>query len=155
MRRVSLQTIVSLAEIASAVAVVISLLYLANDFRRSQTLTSTDVETLLYDRMLEMDRLLIESSELAGILVQAAEDAGGLSPVDRGRFLAYEHILYDSWELAWVSHADGVLETSAFEDWNAWFARSARRRPAFGWKGNRANHMDDFIQYVESQLKGD
>jgi hypothetical protein len=47
MRRISLQTAVSLAEIASALAVVISLIYAANEFRRSRALTSTDVQTLI------------------------------------------------------------------------------------------------------------
>ncbi|NIR49915.1 MAG: hypothetical protein GWN55_00675 [Phycisphaerae bacterium] len=69
MRRISLQTVVSLAEIVTALAVVLSLVYAANEFRRSRNLTRTDLQTIVYDRMLEMDRLLIENEEIADILV--------------------------------------------------------------------------------------
>ena len=104
---------------------------------------------------MEMDRLLIETAGLADILVRVADDAASLSSSERARYLAYEHIFYDSWELAWVSHAEGILEDRAFADWNSWFAEEARRKPPLGWTGNRRNHGDDFIRYVETQIAGD
>ena len=152
MRRISLQTTVSLAEIVTAVAVVVSLLYAVSEFKRSQTLTSTDVQTIVYDRMLEMDRLLIENKDLAEITVAAMEQPESLTPADTARFLAYEHIFYDSWELAWAAHQDGVLEEKAWDGWNTWFVEEAKRRSAFGWAGNRKNHGADFIRYVEAQV---
>lgn len=155
MRKANLQTVVSVAEIVSALALVVSLVYVANEFRRSQTLTSTDVQTALYERMLEMDRLLIENSELAEILVAADRDPEDLAAADLRRFLAYEHIFYDTWELAWTSHAEGVLEERAWQDWGGWFTAEARRRPPLGWEGNRKNHGDAFVRYVESQLGSD
>jgi len=152
MRKISLQTVVSLAEIVTAVAVVVSLLYAASEFKRSQTLTSTDVETILYDRMLEMDRLLIENQDLADTTVAARDQPENLTPADKTRFLAYEHIFYDSWELAWTAQQDGVLDEKAWDDWNRWFVEEAKRRSAFGWTGNRKNHGADFIRYVEAQV---
>lgn len=155
MRRVGLQTAVALAEIVTALAVVASLLYAASEFRRSQALTSTDVEHLLYDRMLEMDRLLIENRDLAEIQVTAAGKPGDLTPSDRARYLAYEHIFYDSWELAWTAHQDGVISETAWRDWAGWFTGEARRRPSVGWKGNRKNLSEDFVRYVEPLLTAD
>jgi len=150
MRRISLRTAVSAAEIITALAVVISLLYAATEFRRSRTLTSTDVQTILYARMLEMDRLLIENGELADILIAVATGAQPLTPGDTVRYLAYEHIFYDSWELAWIAHDDGVLEDDAWEGWNAWFVAEAKRRSPLGWAGNRKNHGDDFVRFVDA-----
>ncbi|MDX1502799.1 MAG: hypothetical protein R3325_10590 [Thermoanaerobaculia bacterium] len=155
MRRERLQTVVSIAEIVSALAVVVSLVYVAHEFRRSQTLTSTDVQTALYERMLEMDRLLIESPGLAEVLVAADGDPEALAPADRRRFQAYEHIFYDTWELAWTAHTEGVLEEAAWQDWGGWFAAEARRRPPLGWTANRENHSEAFLLYVEGRLRGD
>lgn len=155
MRRINLQTAVSLAEIISALAVVATLLYAANEFRRSRTLTSTDVQTILYDRMLEMDRLLIETDGMAAILVRASEAAERLTSEDSTRFLAFEHVFYDSWELAWIAYNDGVLEDRAWEDWNGWFREEASRRPSAGWMGNQPNYGPEFIQFVESQRARD
>lgn len=144
-----------MAEIVTALAVVATLLYAASEFRRSQTLTSTDVQHLLYDRMLEMDRLLIESRDLAVIQVTVASHPDELTPADRARHLAYEHIFYDSWELAWTAHADGVLDEAAWRDWAGWFTAEARRRSALGWQGNRQNLSEDFVRYAEPLLTND
>lgn len=153
MRRVNLQTVVSLAEIVTALAVVVSLIYAANEFRRSRNLTSTDVQTIVYDRMLEMDRLLIENKDIADILVGVTNDSEHLTTADTARFLAYEHIFYDSWELTWTAYNEGILKEGAWKDWNNWFVAEARRRPFFGWVGNRKNHGEVFIQYVEDHLR--
>lgn len=155
MRRINLRTAVSLAEIISAVAVVVTLLYAANEFRRSRTLTSTDVQTILYDRMLEMDRLVIEGEGMGGILVRASEGLETLTSADSTRFLAFEHVFYDSWELAWIAYNDGVLEDRAWEDWNGWFREEASRRPSIGWAGNQSNYGPEFIRFVDTQRARD
>ena len=50
----------SLAEIISAFAVVLTLLYGVSELKRSRALTSTNVESVLYERMTDMDRLVAE-----------------------------------------------------------------------------------------------
>lgn len=152
-RKIDLQTVVGLAEIVTAVAVVVSLLYAASEFRRSRTLTSTDVETILYERMLEMDRLLIENADLAGLHAKLAEQPESLTLAERERFLAYEHIFYDSWELAWTAHEDEVLNEEAWADWNGWFVVAAGRRHPLGWTGNRQNHGEAFARFVDRSVR--
>ena len=142
----------SVVQILSALAVVGSLVYAVSEFKRSETLNSRDVENTLYQRMLEMDRLLIETPDLAEIVAQATNDPDGLSPEGRVRFLAYEHIFYDSWESAWYYHRDGVLEESAWRSWNTWFLGESKRRPLLGWTGNRQNTDSSFLEYVDAHL---
>jgi len=153
MKRPSLQTTVSVVEIVASLAVVVSLLYVAYEFKRSETLNSRDVESTIYQRMLERDRLVIENPELAEILVKAAGDPDGLSSTDRVRFLAYEHIFYDSWESAWYYYHEGILEESAWESWDTWFVADAKRRPLLGWTGNRSNFSDGFLEHADRALK--
>ena len=61
MKKPKLDTVVSVAEIISSLAIVVSLFYIANEFQRSNTLTNRDVENIIYDRMLKMDQLVIEN----------------------------------------------------------------------------------------------
>lgn len=152
-RRIDLPTVVGLAEIVTAVAVVISLVYAATELKRSQTLTSTDVETILYERMLEMDRLLIENAYLADLHAKVSAQPESLTPAERERFLAYEHIFYDSWEMAWTAHQDEVLNEGAWTDWNGWFVAEAGRRHPSGWAGNRKNHGEDFARFVDASVR--
>lgn len=152
MKKPSLQTSVSVVEIMASLAVVGSLLYVAYEFKRSETLNSRGVENILYQRMAERDRLLIENPRLAETFLAAASDPDGLSSADRVRFLAFEHI-FDSWESAWYYYHEGILEESAWESWNTWFVADARRHPALGWTGNRENFADGFLDHVDRALR--
>jgi hypothetical protein len=88
---------VSVAEIISAFAVVLTLLYGVSQLKRSRALTSTNVESVLYERMTDMDRLVAEGGGLAEIPARTADDAATLTPGERARYLAYERIFYNSW----------------------------------------------------------
>ncbi len=152
MRASRLRTAVSVAELVSALAVVATLLYAVGELKRSRALASTGIETLLYERMLEMDRLVVENADFAQVLVRAREDPVSLTPGDRARYLAYEHIFYDAWEAAVAARAADLMSEAAFESWDGWFAADAARRPELGWSGNRQNYGTEFIDYVEGHV---
>lgn len=155
MRASRLRTAVSVAEIVSALAVVATLVYAVGELKRGQVTTSADIETVLYDRMLEMDRLLVESPDFAEIVVRAAEDPGDLTTAERVRYLAYEHIFYDAWEAAVVAHDDDLMSEGSFAEWDEWFATDAARRPLMAWTENRRNYNPGFIEYVEARVRWD
>ena len=152
MNKPKLQTIVSIAEIISALAIVVSLIYATNEFKRSQTITSRDVENFVYTRMMEMDRMLIENPDFVNIFVEASEDSSKLAKEEMVRFLAYEHIYYDSWETLWYYYQEGVLDKEAWNSWNEWFLSDSKERPIIGWKGNRKNYAGEFLNMVDNEL---
>jgi len=149
--RPSLATWVAVAQLAGSVAVILSLVYVASEFRRSQALSSSQIEDRLYGRVLEMNRMVIEAPELASIVSRASHHEE-LSPSDSLRFLAFEHIWYDSWETAYDGFHDDILEAEAWGEWEDWFVQASRRRPRAGWVRNRANFTGDFGQYVDRIL---
>ena len=140
-----------MAQLVGALAVVLSLVYVASEFRQSQALSSSQLEEYLYGRVLEMNRLVIENPDLASIRARA-RSSSDLSPSDSVRFLAFEHIYYDSWERAYDGYTDGILEPRAWAEWDEWFAAEARSRPRFGWTDNRRNFTGDFAAYVDRML---
>jgi hypothetical protein len=90
------------------------------------------------------------SSRFAEIVVSAARDPGALSEADRIRFLAYQHHFFDTWEIGWYYHMDGILNDETWRGWDEWFTAEARRRPAFGWTDNRHNFTGlDFRAHVD------
>ncbi len=152
MKKPELKTIVSLAEIISALAIVISLIYAVNEFRRSQTLTSRDVENIAYARMMERDRLLIENPDFANIYINVSKNPAKIKEAERVRYLAFEHIYYDSWETLWYYYNEGVMENDAWNSWNSWFISDAREKPALGWEGNRKHFSGEFLKMVDEVL---
>lgn len=143
----------SLAEIVSALAIIVSLLYAANEFRRAQTLSSREVDVILFERQRAANSALVESSGLAAIVAAAESDPEALSRADRLRYLAYQHNFFDSWELAWSYWTDGILDQPTWREWDAWFTAQARRRPRFGWVENRHHFTGEaFRRHVDKQL---
>jgi len=149
MEKGSLRTVVSVAEIISALAVVLSLLYAGYEFRRSQTLKSADVMKVLYDRVALLEQMMVENPDLAEATVKL-RNGRGVSAPDTLRFLSYEHIFYDTWELGFDSYETGIIEKEHWESWSDWFTREAGRRPLLGWEGNKRHFTDQrFVQKVE------
>lgn len=153
MRVGRLRTAVSIAEIISALAVVVTLVYAVSELKRSRALTSTSIETVLYDRMLEMDRLLVEADGFAGIVVRAREDPQGLASSELARYLGYEHIFFDAWEAAVQARNNSLMSEEMFESWDRFFAADASRRPKLAWTGNLRFYNADFIEYVEGRVR--
>lgn len=157
-RRVQLYA--SIAEIVSALAVVVSLLYVATEFRRTRTLTERDVDAQIFERVREANSILIETPGIAEIVLAAADDPIQLTDADRLRYLAYQHQFFDSWELAWGYQTDGVLGAELWREWDDWFASRARDLPAFAWIENRKHfsggafrdHVDRTVGYREASL---
>ena len=155
MKKLNLQTAVSIAEIISALAIVVSLIYAANEFKRSQTITSRDVENIAYTRMMELDRLVIENPEFVKIMSKVQEDSTILTNEETIRFLAFEHIYYDSWETLWYYYQEGVMDEDAWKSWNEWFIADSKLRPIIGWEGNRKHFAGEFLRYVDNILLTD
>lgn len=151
-----LQSYASIAEVVSAIAIIISLLYVGYEVRRTSTVTSRQADLILFERSREWNRLLIESPGIAEIVVEAETAPDDMSEADRLRYLAYQHDFFDSWEIGWYYHADGILDTEAWLDWDEWFTREALARPAFAWTENRHHFTGpDFRDHVDRVLTPD
>lgn len=145
------QAYASLAEVLSAVAIVVSLLYAVSEFRRAETLSSRDADLILFERTWEGNRMLIESPELADVVVAAETNPDSLSDTDRLRYLAYQHQFFDSWEIGWSYHADGILDEETWREWDEWFTSQVRDRPGFAWTASRRHFTGDaFRRHVDA-----
>lgn len=144
--------VVTLAELAASVAVVLSVLFLAVEYRRAHVLTNREVENILYANMREMDRLIIENPDLALLVVRSVTAGDSLAEPDRLRYVAYEHIFFDSWESAWNYHRDGTLDDVNWQGWDEWFLAEARKKPLLAWQGNRKNYAGEFRGYLDGLL---
>lgn len=155
MKKPNLSRIAPLAEIVSSLAIIVSLIYAGYEYNRSTTLNNRDVDEGLYKSVWEMERLLIENPDMARIVLTALEYPEELLPEEQLRYLAYEHIFYDSWESAWNYHQQGILEAENWESWNTWFRTEFLKKPRLSWVGNRKHYAGDFLEYLDSLDKVD
>jgi hypothetical protein len=151
MRRLSLETAVSLAQVVSAFVMVFTLLYAVSEWVRIHDTTSQDLEYSLYDRLLQLDLLLADSDKLADIVLRAGSDPQSLTPPERSRFLAYENVFYNTWNALYDAREAGLIGASQYRLWEESFITETAHRPKFGWTENLRHYTPLFIQYIESR----
>jgi len=153
MDRDRVQTYALIAEIISALAIVVSLLYAGYQFRRSNTITSSDAAAVLTERFRESNKLLIESPGLAEIVLAGRAGSADLSEADRLRYETFEKAFFNSWEAAWLYHADGILDAPTWADLDEYFANAARRRSADVWVEMRGDFPEEpFRAHVDAVM---
>ena len=151
-----LQAYASLAEVVSALAIIVSLLYVGFEFRRTRTMSSREADVVLYERLQESNRMLVETPGLAETLISWETSPEELSEADRQRFLAFQQIFFETWELGWYYHGDGILEESSWADWDRWFTAEARRTSVSAWNEVRDRFAGgSFQNHVDLALRGD
>ena len=152
MDKTRLQTYASIGEIVSAVAIVLSLIYAGYEFRQSSTLTSRDVDVHLFERSQETNRMLVESPGLAEILLVGRTNSESLTGADWLRFETYQQMWFNSWEIAWYHHADGILDDVTWNEWNGYFVQASERRNVEVWARIRVDFQGDFRDHVDASM---
>lgn len=155
MKKLKLNTLVSIASIVSSIALIVSIFILVREYRRSDVMNERSIEYLVYSRVMELNRLLVENPDLAAIVSLASTHPENLSTVDSMRYLAYEGIFYDSWETLWVGFQNGVVTEDTWNSWNDWFLATYKKKPKLSREGILENWDQGFRQFISSDLKAD
>lgn len=143
-----------LAEIASAVAVVLSLVYVGYGIRLSTLESESDVQAELLSYSRDRRVLIVENDNLARILTKGYADPGNLAPEEALQFDNFVELHFVAWERAFMAGNSGVLSADNWHAWDKWFAATANRDPGFIWPRVRATlHYEPFLRHVDAALK--
>ena len=110
------------AEIASAIAVVVSLLYVGYELRRGSIVAAVDTSQQLAQMSQELS-ILQAQSDMAAIVITAEADFESLDPVELSRFTELVRSSFNLWEHAYYSYSEGVLPERMWSMWNASYCR--------------------------------
>lgn len=148
-----LKTWTAIAEIASAVAVVISLIYVGYEIRRSTLESDADVQAELLSYSRDRRVLVVENADLARILTKGYAYPESLTPEDALQFDNYVQLHFVAWERAFMASEAGILSNEIWQAWDDWFAATANRDPDFVWARVRSTlRYEPFLQHVDLAL---
>jgi len=141
------------AEIASAVAVVLSLIYVGYEIRLSTLESDADVQAELLSYSRDRRVLVVENDNLARILTKGYADPGNLTPEEALQFDNFVELHFVAWERAFMAGESGVLSADNWEAWDEWFAATASRDPDFIWQRVRGTlNYEPFLRHVDVAL---
>lgn len=150
----SLERWALLAEIVGALAVVLSVAYLALQISDSNRLLRSQAHyngLELSQRPLEM---MIDNENLAGILVNCDEDPETVDRTSWYRCRGYYLMQFNSWEYLYYQHDDGSIPPQLWNGADASFKHRVATRPGYKrfWAESQLAFDEPFRSYLAAQF---
>ncbi len=145
-----IETAALVAEIVGAIAVVVSVIYLAVQITESnkELKSQTHYNALtLGQRPLEIE---LENGELASIINRGYADPGQLTKDEWYRFTQYQVIAINAWEYYYYEKNKGTLPLELWIGANAYYENHIKTKPGLRrfWQENRHIYAEPFQSYV-------
>lgn len=133
-------TLSALAQVISAVGVIISLIYLAVQVRQNTRAVRNSTHHHLTVTRLDYVGMVVQNPELSHILHRGSQDLTTLSAEERYRFSLLMYYLFSAGENFYYQYRQGALDEEQWARWcetlrnyftqpgiRAWFAKNPRR----------------------------
>ena len=144
----------AIGEIVGAIAVVVTLGYLAVQIRQNTRSVRASTYQSITSFIAEMNRVVEENPDLARIIRVGALDLSQLSPDERIRFAGNMSTRFRHYENLYYQYRTGMLDERQFEGFRRLFSWHLRfAGTAAWWTGAAAYYSDDFVAYVGSLLE--
>lgn len=154
-RKERIETAALIAEIVGAVAVVISVVYLAVQISESnkELRSQSHYNALsLGSRPFEIE---LENAELARIISIGYENPDQLSETEWYRFLQYQVMAFNAWEYYYYENGKGAIPENLWIGANAYYHENLVTKPGLKKFWNEYEHIyaEPFHSYVEGILE--
>jgi len=144
---------ITVAAIFLVVAVIAVLWFLISRIENFGTISSQEVDEILYRQLDEYVQAYEEDPGLAQIFTTALTNPDELTAADRQAYLTYERKFFIGWEVAWTYYYHGYFDGDRYSVWDSWFVDEFRRRPSFVWTENRKHFPEAFVKYVDDSAE--
>ena len=142
-----------LGEIIGAVAVVISLFYVASQIRQNTKAIKSATAQSVHENYASWYQLLAGDGQLSQIVVNGLKDYASLSEMDKARFVATFMAFLSYSQNAFVKWREGSLSPELWSGWELLMMNlvSAPGGRSF-WKERGYIFGDEFRDYVENDI---
>jgi hypothetical protein len=149
----NLNDLANLGQIIGAVAVVISLFYVASQIRQNTNAVRSATAQTVHEHFAKWYHLVAADDELSQIVAKGLRDYGSLSEKERVRFIAAFMSFLSYSQNAFLKWREGSLASPLWMGWQQVIMNlvGAPGGKAF-WKDRAYMFGDEFRRYIESDL---
>ena len=149
----NLNDLANLGQIIGAVAVVISLFYVASQIRQNTNAVRSATAQTVHEHFANWYHLVAADDELAQIAANGLRDYESLSETEKVRFIALFMAFLSYGQNAFLKWRKGLLEPALWIGWEQVLMNliGAPGGKAF-WKERAYMFGDEFRQYIETDL---
>jgi len=149
----NLNDLANLGQIIGAVAVVISLFYVASQIRQNTNAVRSATAQTVHEHFAKWYHLVAADDELSQIVAKGLRDYGSLSEKERVRFIAAFMSFLSYSQNAFLKWREGLLASPLWMGWQHVIMNlvGAPGGKAF-WKDRAYMFGDEFRRYIEDDL---
>jgi hypothetical protein len=153
-KKPKLETLARVAEMAAAVAVVVSVIYLAKQISDNTKLLRTQSHfnaLLLGQRPLEF---MVANQDLAGVISQCDTSPDRVSAETWERCLNYYFMQFNAWEYFYYEYSDGSIPRQLWNGADGYFKTLTRAKPGYVrfWSEMQGGFDEPFKSYAAQEI---
>lgn len=150
-----LEVCARVAEIAGAIAVVVSVVYLAVQIRDNTRLLRSQAHFNALSLGQRPIEFLIDNEALAGIVVQCDGDAEHMSPVARDQCFNYYFLQLNAWEYMYYQNLDGSIPGEYWVGADKYYKLLMATKPGYrrAWRAFEATYDEPFRSYANEEYR--
>jgi len=147
---VNWEAISAVGQVVGALAVVISLIYLASQVRSSARETRRSAMRLTLDAFTRLTYQVTEHADLAELRNRGFRDFESLEDTDRARFSSYLHSTFRVAEDVYYQHLDGHVDPDRWLGYEA-VLRDGNKAPGVQawWRSHSHYFSEKFVKFVD------
>jgi len=149
-----LESLANLGEIIGAIAVVVSLIYLAVQVRQNTKAQRTENFSRALDRVAAMQAALSQDSDTAVIFAKGVADPSKITAKERIQFTWSMYELFGAFEFMFLASKSNSIPEEVWQRWSSavayWLSFAGVQS---WWRAKPIPFTDAFTSYIESLLE--
>ena len=147
------EVISAIGQIVGAIAVVISLIYLATEVRSNARATRQAAMRSTVDSLNRFAQQIIGHADLAELRNRGFHDFESLEGVDRSRFDSYMHVLFRTVEDVYYQHLQGNLDPRLWRGLEVVLSETNALPGVQAWWRSRSHWFvgEEFAKFINQQ----
>jgi len=151
----SLQDLGSIGNLIGAIAVVVSLVYLAIQVRQNTRAVRASTERAVFAQNMDFDRMLVSDPELNRIWTLGRSKPDQLTEEQSRRFRRMMSMYYRHFEDLYFQHQDALVGDRVFDAWRTIGLELSTQPGAILWWNRYSGVLtEEFRRYVERARAG-
>ncbi len=142
----------SVAEIAGAVAVVVTLVYLGVEVSQNTSAVKANTRQAMIDYGREQSEILVTNTALASLVSRGEEDPSSLTAHERQQFYEFTTWRLAMWETAYLNNEEGLLDDEMWLAWDGYYRLLVADKIGYAafWRDTRPQWHSRFMAHIDA-----
>jgi hypothetical protein len=140
------------AEITSAIAVIVSLIYIGLEVNQNTAAVRASTQQSMIDYGREQSEILLTNETVADLVEKGESKPEALTARERSQFYEFTAWRLATWESVFMNHEHGLVDEEVWRAWDGYYRLLTLDKPGYiaFWRDNRIAYYAPFMVHIDS-----